>query len=151
MSTAITVAGWELQMPKIPSEQSEMSSVSEASSLLRRVAGPRDVEDSVKALIRRAARRLQWGFSRTKDIWYGNARRIDAAEMDRLRGEAARAEAEHLRARLVALRNGLAATDPELHRETIDALERALRAMGDPVGALVLRENRRDVTGASAD
>jgi len=31
-------------------------------------------------------------YSRTKDIWYGDARRIDAAEMDRLRREASNAE-----------------------------------------------------------
>lgn len=122
------------------SESSEMSSVAEASELLRSVAGPREASDSVKALIRKAATRLRWKTSRTKDIWYGDARRIEAAEMDRLRAEAIRVEIEVARARLMALRNGLAATDPEFHRETIDALERALRGMGRPMGAMAFRQ-----------
>lgn len=108
--------------------------------LVRRIAEPRDVGDSVKAAIVRAARRLGFPFSRTKDLWYGDARRIDASEMDRLRDLAAKREAELLRSRLLALRDGLAATDAEFHRETIDALERALRNMGCDVGAVGLRE-----------
>lgn len=78
----------ELEMSEIQSEKSEMSSVVEASTLIRRVAEPRPVGDSVKAAIRRAARALGFSFSRAKDIWYGDARRIDPAEMDALRTQA---------------------------------------------------------------
>ncbi len=124
------------------SEFSEMSSVSEASVLLRRVAGPREAGDSVKTLIRRAARRLGWEFSRTRGLWYAAARRIDSEEMDRLRSEASRAEAQALQQRISSLHARLAATDAEFHRDTIDALERALRAMGRDMGAVVLREGR---------
>src|SRR5215813_8904428 len=131
------------EMSESLSESTEMSSVAEASCLIRRVAGPREVGDSVKALIRRASRRLGWQFSRTKDVWYQDARRIDAEEMDRLRDEAARVEANVARERLLALRNGLAATDPEFHRETIDALEHVLRCMGCQVGPVGLRAGRR--------
>jgi len=50
----------------------------------------------VKAAIRRASRRLGLPFNRTKDIWYGQARRIDAEEMDRLRRGAENTElAQH--------------------------------------------------------
>ena len=118
-----------------------MSSVVEASELLRRVAGPRVADDKIKTLIRRAARRLGWGHSRTKDVWYRNARRIDAQEIDQLRDLVARGEASRLRAQLVAMRDGLAAVDAEFHRPTIDAIERSLGAMGGPVGALGLRQD----------
>lgn len=127
-------------MSEVQSERSEMSSVSEASSLVRRVAEPRDVGDSVKAAIVRAARRLGFPFSRTKDLWYGDARRIDAAEMDRLRDLAAKREAALLRDKILAARNLLAAGDAEFHRPQIDALEFALRRMGADVVPVGFRE-----------
>lgn len=127
-------------MSEDQSEFSTMSSVSEASSLVRQVAEPRDVSDSVKAAIVRAARRLGFEPSRTKDLWYGHARRIDAAEMDRLRDVAAKREAKLLRTQILAARNALATTDAEFHRPQIDALECALRNMGCSVESLGLRE-----------
>jgi hypothetical protein len=122
-------------MSEIRSEFSEMSSVTEASALVRHVAEPRQASDSVKAAINRAARCLGWSHSRTKDIWYGDARRIDAAEMDRLREVAARAEADLAISRIVALRESLTATDADFHRETIDLLGAALERMGRSVDA----------------
>lgn len=133
-------------MSEILSEGSEMSSAAEASTLLRVVAGPREASDKIKSLIRRAARRLHWSPSRTKDVWYQDARRIDATEMDQLRDVAVQVEIETTKQRLLAMRNGLAATDPQFHRETIDALERALRGMGCEVDALGLRQDRRPLT-----
>lgn len=130
-------------MSEFLSGNGEMSSVAEASILLKQVAGRRAASDSVKALIHRAARRLHWKQSRTKDIWYEDARRIDSFEMDTLRAEAARVEIEEARTRLLALRNGLAATDPDFHRDTIDALERALRGMGCAVGPVAFQERRQ--------
>ena len=130
-----------LQVCENQSELSEMSSVIEARLLVRRAAEPRAVGDSVKAAIVRAARRLGFPPSRTKDLWYGHARRIDAIEMDRLRNVAARREAELLRAQLLAARNALAATDAEFHRPQIDALECALRDMGCEVEPLGFRED----------
>lgn len=117
-----------------------MSSVMEASQLIRRVAGSRDVTDSIKAAIGRAALRLGWSYSRTKEIWYRNARRIDAHEIDQLRERAGRAEAELAIANLLALRERLAATDPHFHQPTIAALERALVGMGVPMGTVAVRE-----------
>lgn len=75
-------------MSEIISEKSEMSSVAEASLLIRKVAEPRPVGDKVKAAIRRAAQMLGFPFSRAKDIWYEDARRIDPVEMDALREQA---------------------------------------------------------------
>lgn len=77
-------------MSEYRSERLEMSSVAEASTLIRKAAEPRPVGDSVKSAIRRAAHRLGLTFTRAKNIWYGEARRIDAHEMDALRGLAER-------------------------------------------------------------
>src|ERR1700730_15261660 len=76
---------------KLPNS-SYASSIDEAQILVRRCAEPRPAGDQVKAAIRRASRRLEIPFSRARDIWYGDARRIDAEEMDRLRREAEKAE-----------------------------------------------------------
>jgi hypothetical protein len=121
------------------SELSAMSSVNEASALVQRVAGPLEA-GGIKAAIGRAARRLGFRYSRTKDIWYGDARRIDASEIDRLREEAARVEAEQAVSNVLALRDSLAATDPQRHREAIGALDIALGAMGAAVDPVELRE-----------
>ena len=67
-------------------------SITEAQSLVRRCVKPGPPGESVKAAIRRASRRLDLPFSRTKNIWYGDARRINAEEMDRLRREALNAD-----------------------------------------------------------
>jgi hypothetical protein len=120
-------------------ERSDMSSVSEAQTLVQRVAAPRGVSDSVKAAIVRAARRLDFPFTRTRDIWYGHARRIEAAEMDRLREEAAHVEARLLVSNLLVMRERLSKTDEGFHRDTIIALEHALRTLGVQVGTVAVR------------
>jgi hypothetical protein len=71
---------------------SSAASIIEAQSLVRRCAEPRPAGDGVKAAIRRASMRLDLPFTRTRDIWYGDARRIEAGEMDRLRREALNAD-----------------------------------------------------------
>ena len=74
------------------SQFNNASSTDEARALIRQCAEPRRVGELVKEAIFRASRRLEMPVSRARDIWYGDARRIDAAEMDRLRREAANAE-----------------------------------------------------------
>jgi hypothetical protein len=101
-------------MSEFLSEKSEMSPVSEAAILIRRVAEPRPVGDSVKAAIRRAAQALGFSFSRTKDIWYGDARRIDVSEMDALREQAGI---------YAAVAAKLRYQDEDFHRAQADALE----------------------------
>jgi hypothetical protein len=68
------------------------SSLEEARLLVRKCAEPCPAGDSVKAAIRRSSQRLQLSFTRIRDIWYGDARRIDALEMDRLRQTAEEVE-----------------------------------------------------------
>lgn len=115
----------------------EMSAVTEASVLCRRVAEPRPVGDSVKSAIVRAANRLGFAFTRTRDIWYAHARRINAEEIDRLREAAAKVEARIAMANLVALRERLAQTDPGFHEPAISALDDAIRHMGSGVREVV--------------
>lgn len=74
------------QNPDFPSDR-------EAADLVRRVAEPRLVDDSVKGAIRRAARKLGWSFSRTRHVWYRTAA-VRAGEIDQLRATAAEAKRE---------------------------------------------------------
>jgi len=84
----------------------------------------------VKAAILRSSRRLGLPFNRTKDIWYGDARRIDAAEMDRLRRGAEDAELAHAVAGIALLRNTMLASRSPAYRQVISGLDAALRALG---------------------
>jgi hypothetical protein len=104
----------ESEMSEYLSEKSEMSSVTEAATLIRKAAEPRPIGDSVKAAIRRAAQRLGFSFSRSKDIWYGDARRIDADEMDALRS---------LATRYANIAATLRHQDEDFYRTQADALE----------------------------
>jgi hypothetical protein len=109
------------------------SSIDEAQALVRRCAEPRPARDSVKAAIRRASQRLEIPFSRTRDIWYGDARRIDAEEMDRLRHGAEKAELAQAVAAIEFLKNRAVA--PASH-QVITNLHAALLAFQrDTVGA----------------
>jgi hypothetical protein len=79
----------------------------------------------VKAAIRRASQRLNIPFSRVRDIWYGDAKRIDANEMDKLRQEAEKAEVARAIAAIEFLKNKAVA--PASHR-VITHLHAALLA-----------------------
>ena len=129
-----------------------MNCTAEASHLLRRAAEPRPADDSIKAAIVRAARRAGIGYERAKSIWYGEARRIDAHEMDRLRAvaaerqakreEAARNEWNELADRIAAIEARLASIDEDFYRPARAALR---ASMGAPVGAG--RDGDRTVDG----
>lgn len=113
------------------SEKSDDSSgISDAMRIVQLAAEPRPVGDSVKAAVGRAARRLGWSYTRTRDVWYGDARRIDVKEMDALReierrrDEAAnRAEWRRRLEQLAVLRTRLHMRDPEFHSQDIAALD----------------------------
>lgn len=57
----------------------------EAAFLIRQVADTRGVEEDVRTVIARVAQLLDWDRSRAEDVWRGEARRIDAYEMQELR------------------------------------------------------------------
>lgn len=112
------------------SENSEkLSENSEAMRLVRVAAEPRQVGDSIKMSIQRAALALRWSESRTRDLWYGEARRISASEMDALRTIERRFKlrafdddlSRHV-GQLAALRARLQTRDAEFHRADTDAI-----------------------------
>lgn len=70
------------------SKDSEMVT-SEAQRLLCEVAGPRDWDGNRKSWLARAARKLGFSYTRTRSIFYGEARVIRAEEWIRLTEEAA--------------------------------------------------------------
>jgi len=114
------------KLPKSP----YASSIDEAQMHVRRCAEPRPPGDQVKAAIRRASRRLGLSFTRTRDIWYGDARRIDAAEMDRLRQGAENAEFAQAIAGIEVLRNRMLESNLPASRQVFTALTAALSALG---------------------
>jgi hypothetical protein len=109
---------------------SDASSIDEARILIRRCAEPRPAGDLVKAAVRRASRRLGLSFSRTRDIWYGDARRIDAEEMDRLRLEAENTELANAIAQIEVLRNRMLAWRSPASDQVVVGLNVALGALG---------------------
>ena len=118
-----------LGVTKLPNS-SYTSSIDEAQTLVRRCAEPRPAGDLVKAAIRRASQRLDLPFSRVRDIWYGDARRIDAEEMDRLRQGAQNAEIAQAVAGIEALKNRMLESNLPASRQVFAALTAALSALG---------------------
>jgi len=123
------------EISKNPSEGSE---IDEARNLVQCCAEPRPVGDSVKAAINRAAKRLGFSYTRTMDIWYGNARRIDAREMDRLRSCASNIEIDQTVAGLKVLRARLSGISTPAARQALDGINAILVVLGggDYVGVV---------------
>jgi hypothetical protein len=135
---------------QVMSEKSEIRSetmsellLSEASSLLREVAGDRRADESKKAVLRRVGREVQdWTASRIKDVWYRDRRvRIRANEVEYLRALVSRRqeqkaevnELEALRDRVARIERLLEATDPAFHGPSITAARQQLSEMaGEP-------------------
>lgn len=63
------------------SENLKMSGVHQASEIIQTKIAPVGLCQSVAERIRHAARKLGWSYSRTKEIWYRNARSIQYEEM----------------------------------------------------------------------
>lgn len=87
----------ELEMAKNPLEKPK--DVLEAQRLIKTAAWVGyEAGESRKSAIRRAAAMLSLGANRAHELWYGLARRIDAAEMDQLCKQARYADAMKRRA-----------------------------------------------------
>lgn len=119
-----------------------MSAVAEASTLLRQVAEPRPVGDTVKQAINRAARRVSkfnpMSAGRCEDIWRQEARAIRAEEMDAIRAAARRRDARETAetvSRLRSLHAAYAETDPDLFGPQMEAIERFLGDFGGREGS----------------
>lgn len=105
-----------------------------ATEALKELAEPRPAGEPVKTAIDRAARRVGFIYSRTFEMWYGRARRIEQFEIDAItdalkhkRERDAANELHDLKLRLARLEARLAAGDSDFHRPTIDALGLGLR------------------------
>lgn len=123
----------EWQVSHKSSEKSEMSDVSAASELIRNIV-PVNAGATVKQRIMLTARKLGWHHNRTRDVWYEQARRINACEMDALREakraremQGARGEYRELRARIARLEMAVAVAHPTLDRDEIAEIERRMR------------------------
>lgn len=110
------------------SERSPMSASAEAATLVRELAEPRPIGDTVKAALRRAARLVGFSPGRTKAIWYGEARRINAEEIDILRATNARRREQI--GKLVAVRSAVAAEGSGLDSESVSRFIDMVRRMG---------------------
>jgi hypothetical protein len=98
--------------------------------IMRIAAGPRLAGESVKEVVRRASRNLGWTFSRSRDLWYGTARRVEVGEMDKLRAVEREQNIRSLRAdcrkhleQIAALRARLDSRDRDFHAADIAALD----------------------------
>jgi hypothetical protein len=104
------------------------SSIEEAQALIRLCAEPRPAGDPVKAAIRRASLQLQMPFVRVRAIWYAEARRIDAEEMDRLRRGAEKAELAQAVSAIELLVNKALTSPSSASHQMISNLHAALLA-----------------------
>ena len=105
------------------------SAIAEAQALVRRCAEPCPAGSNIKGAIRQASKRTGMPYSRAKSIWYGEARRIEAAEMDQLRRGAESAKLAQALAGVETLRSILAPCIPNADR-ILAELASALRAHG---------------------
>lgn len=138
-----TIGKSALERANLSLEYSNKSSeISNSMRLVQIAAEPRPPGDSVRAAIGRACRKLGWRFNRTREIWYGNARRIGANEMDQLRAlererdakSSATERARYLE-QLAVLRTRLQMRDPEFHRADCLAIDWLLNEIAN--GGLV--------------
>jgi hypothetical protein len=105
-----------------------ISSIKEAQFLVRQCAEPSPAGQSVKAAIRRASRLLEISFTRTRDLRYGQARRITADEMDGLRLVAG--QADFVRAiGLETLRNRLRLSSSPADKDVVERLTATIEAV----------------------
>lgn len=111
--------------------------LTDVSAALRELSEPWERGDRIKAAIARAARAADLSYWRAFDIWYGKARRIEPAEVDRIQAalqrkskERTRNELHELRTRLLRLESLLIQTDPDFHRENVDQVRKQRSQLG---------------------
>lgn len=106
------------------SEFSKMSGVHQASEILQQRIAPVGLCQSVAERIRHASRKLGWSYSRTKEIWYRNARAIQYEEMLKAKEVAGLADGKQELTEVEAL---IAKSDQLLDRRD-PVVRRAIRA-----------------------
>lgn len=88
--------------------------IDRAKALLKQCVAYCPPGTSTKLAIREAAKRTGLPYARTRGIWYGEARRIEASEMDRLSHVARYTDMAQLVASMERLKPDLAATLPQI-------------------------------------
>lgn len=114
-----------------------MSASIEARELVRQIVEPCRAGESVKALIRRAARVTGLSFGRVRSFWYGQARAIRAEEIDKLRqavgasnGSGVGAKYDELAQRLARLEQRMQVFDPSFRLGDPSAYRQFLHGAG---------------------
>lgn len=114
------------------------------SEVLRELAEPRPVGDTIQSAIVRAARVVGIPYARTFNIWYGRARRIDAHEarqieeaLQQKREEEARNEIHELRTRLLLVESRIAAERANSRRASTDMARSSVSGRGNLDSAAV--------------
>jgi hypothetical protein len=118
-------------MSNFTSEKSKMSSVEFGSYALRNHIAPPTM-GQVKARIRHAARRLQWSFTRTRDVWYADERiSLSADELRTIEEETGlrygREEVRSVEALITQAEALLGGSDEDFHRPFLAALRAVAR------------------------
>ncbi|WP_166297210.1 hypothetical protein [Bradyrhizobium sp. 2S1] len=116
-----------------PSSRSEKTSEI-AAHLAKRASEPCPAGDYVKAAITRTSERTGIAYGRARDIWYGEARRIDAWEMDVLREAADAAEWRIALDGVAMARRKLEGSTAPHCREALASLDEVLRILGGDAG-----------------
>lgn len=104
-----------------------------ATDILRELAEPWSAGDRVKCGIDRAAKRAGLSYVRAREIWYGNARRIEAGEYERLKS-AYRRKLEHalqnsiqdVKLQIAQMESRLRHIDADFHSDNLDFLRQAI-------------------------
>lgn len=140
----VTLARKDSEMSEQHSEDGEMSSLAEMQSLVHEAANYTATSDNWKDRVQAAARALGFGWSRTKDLYYQDARRINSEEMDHARRivrtlklEQQRREAAGHVAWLRRTVECLREDGGQLDSDSLDVLERLAGVMGAEGGAVV--------------
>lgn len=129
-----------------PSETMSETLLTEASGLLRQVAGDRRADESMKGVLRRVGRELRdWTASRVKSVWYADPRvRIRADEVEYLRAlvserqepKAGVDELVTLRTRIDRLESLLKATAPAPTGASVPAPRQQFSTVGGEPGVV---------------
>jgi hypothetical protein len=129
MGQTVEVVAWESD----ENTPNFVGSVDKASEFLRELAGPITAGETKRA-IERAGKRAGFSFTRTSDLWYRKARRVEefeqeaiAAALVKYRRDVARREFHELRTRMARLETLLAQSDPDFHQDTIEQVRQQLR------------------------
>lgn len=120
-------------MSEKASGKNNMSTVELASEIIKSRIAPVGICQSVAERIRHASRKLGWSYSRTRDVWYANARTVHYHEMKRAEEVAGLAngkqELKEIDTLIERAENLLSTNDPHLRRAVFAGMRAFARAM----------------------